>query len=600
MRVVVRLVVVLLVGVLSGLAVFFWMHTERATVDQFQRSSLILARLGAKRVEAIFVRIEKHLSNLSGPACFMPGGGGRCPVSAEEVLAELRPLGAVELFRTNETGGVSATVAFDAQTVEGIFKRALGSCEPEQTLCFGLTDGSSRLFGTEQLALVSLEQKRGRGGRSGSRVAAIFDWNMLGELVNAEVALDPKGLAWILDQDGRLLYHPSNPDVCNEGVQRTDERCHVCHKGSMVSGKMLTGEPGVGAIDVEGSVRKLVAFSSLMVGGRRWSLAVAAPYTSVVAGNRRVLILAILISSVLIGLFLLVTYFLDRENRRQIAALSENQETIHRLNTELETKVRDRTLELYRLYNEISDFRRKHESRERLAIIGELAAMVAHEIRTPLNSLAIGSERLDRKLRADSDINLQEAREMVRSQIFEVRRINEYIEQYLKLARLPRRRLVRSDLNKLVGDLTKFLEVEGERLGVRLHFGPFQRPVVAEIDEDQIRQVLLNLIVNAFQAMPGGGDLYAETESQDDHVTILISDTGVGIAKEQIDDVFKPFFTTREGGTGLGLAICARIVSEHHGSLVCESEVGHGTAFRIELPVVSPDEDSRESDRARR
>jgi signal transduction histidine kinase len=595
LRMAARAVVVLMVVVLSLLAVFFWVHSERVAVSQFNRTSLVMARLGSKRIEELFHRLERRLLVLARTRCD-DREEVDCPLTPEEVLTELKPMGAVDILYKNAQGAVSRTLVFSPESIAPVLVQLADRCKPDPGPCFGIVDPPPAVKARGPLALFCVGKGLRSDCQTSKRVVAVFEWETLGRRLTEEVALDPQSLAWIIDEQGVLMYHPTNPEVCNEGVQRTDDRCQVCHKDSIFPGKMLKGGAGTGLIHVEGSVPKLVAFAPMHFAGQRWTLAVAVPHASVVAENRQVLILAILISAALIGLLLLVTYFLARENIRQITILEQNQETIHGLNADLETKVRERTNELQRLYDEIADFRRKHENRERLAIVGELAAVVAHEIRTPLNSLGISSERLARRLKTKPGENTQDTAEMVQSQIFEIRRINDYIEEYLKLARIPRRKVVRSDLNKLIQGLIKVLEEESRRLGVKLHFEASSRTVVAEVDEEQIRQVLLNLIINAFQAMPGGGDLYAEARTEDDHLIIRIRDTGVGIAKDRLVDVFKPFFTTREGGTGLGLAICARIVQEHKGSLVCESEVGNGTTFQIELPVVSPDAGPRESD----
>jgi signal transduction histidine kinase len=585
-RRVVRIVMVLMIGVLAALAVFFWGYTERAIVQQFQRSSLVLAQLGAKRVEAMFVRIEKELAILA-QTC-PPGGEKTCATRPAEALAELRPFGARDVFIADRQGRITSTVSNRPETMQPLLDRSLKACRPLSGVCFGLLGGATLPGSPRRESIISLARDQQSANASAWRVGVLFDWTTLGEKINEEVAQGREGLAWLLDDRGHLMYHPSNPAVCNQGVQERDERCQVCHGQNSLSNKMLSGSPGVAAIDVAGSERKLVAFAPVQIAGHRWSLGLASPYAAVVAGNRRMVLIAVIVSGLLIGLLLFVTYFLDLENRRQIRVLAESQAMVQRLNIDLEKKVRERTKELSRVYDSLSEFSRRHESRERLAIVGELASIVAHEIRNPLNALAIGSERLVRKLKAPGDLDPAQALQMVKSQQYEVRRINDYIEQYLKISRVPRIKPRRIDLNKLVADLLEFVEMEGGRLKIELHSRLSARPVIAMADEDQMRQVLLNLILNAFQAMPDGGEVEVETMAMEDGVIVVIRDNGQGIAKEDMDKIFQPFYTTRDGGTGLGLAICARIVGEHGGNLSCESEVGYGTTFRISLPIGRP------------
>lgn len=587
LRTAVRAVVVLLVAVLSGLALTFWLHTEQAAVTQYNRSALALARLGATRIQQTIGMAQSRLELLARANCPKDGHSqdrtGDCAALIGAGLNELEPLGALGLTRLDAHGvAQSATAGVTPTQTANLVREALTACQPEARACLGISLQRGSDDPPRRVAVLAVAvRKRGQLRRA----AALFDWDTLGARLTEDVALDPDGLAWLLDETGRLIYHPSNPDVCNQGVQREDARCQVCHQADGVAHAMREGQAGTGSIDVAGSLPKLVAFSPVRVVDKAWTLAVAVPVQAVVDDNRRILVVAILVSGLLIGLFLVVTYFLDRENRRQIRVLEQNQATIRQLNTELEDKVRERTDELRRLYDRLREVHRSHENRERLAIVGELAAVVAHEIRNPLNALAINAERLVRKLKADPGPEQGAVKEMIQGQLYEVRRINDYIEQYLKLARPPKRQVVRADLNKLIGDLLGFMRVEGERLGVQIAFTPSALPVVAQLDEEQIRQVMLNLIVNAFQAMPEGGTLRIETSVAGDRIEVRISDTGVGIAVDRLVEIFKPFVTSREGGTGLGLAICERIVKAHAGELTCRSTLGQGTTFLIRLPI---------------
>jgi signal transduction histidine kinase len=584
LRTAVRAVVVLLVAVLSALAVFFWVHSEHAAVEQYNRFSLTLARLGAMRIEENLTSVLKRLSVLARTECPDPKSATACPLTEKEVLADLMPLGAINVIRIDPKGAILRSAARPMRNIRTHIHQALEHCPLDQVECIGFS--ASHKDGPKGLAIFSVAHN---SSADTVRTIALMDWSVLGQSITEEVAMGPSGLAWLLDDSGRIVFHPASDEICNE-VQTSDARCHVCHGDSAVFSAMRTGHSGVGSLELSGTDTKLVAFAPVLVAGQKWSIAVAVPYATVVRDNRQALVIAILVSSVLIGLFLAVTYFLDWENRKQIGALQHSQTTIREMNSELEHKIRARTDELHKLFNEVAEFRRTHENRERLAIVGELAAMVAHEIRNPLHALAINSDRLLRKLKSGEPVDLDLAREMVESQIFETRRINDYIEQYLRLARLPKRQVVRSNLNELIGELLKFLEVEAKRLGVRLHFEHEKEPLVAQVDEDQIHEVLLNLMVNSFQAMPAGGELTLSAAAEDEQVAIRIHDTGAGIAQDKLTQVFKPFFSTREGGTGLGLAICARIIKEHKGELTCDSEVGRGTTFTIRIPIVHAEE----------
>jgi signal transduction histidine kinase len=164
----------------------------------------------------------------------------------------------------------------------------------------------------------------------------------------------------------------------------------------------------------------------------------------------------------------------------------------------------------------------------------------------------------------------------------------------LGFARATKSSKERVDVNRVLEDLFKILEFQPAAKSVKLkkRLAPDLRLIHG--NSGQIRQVFLNIILNAIQAMPDGGELDISTgrwrSEAAEGVEIAIRDTGTGIPKDDIRDIFQPFFTTKEEGTGLGLAISYGIVKEHDGIIEVESEVGQGTTFRIFLPEGTPPE----------
>jgi two-component system NtrC family sensor kinase len=218
---------------------------------------------------------------------------------------------------------------------------------------------------------------------------------------------------------------------------------------------------------------------------------------------------------------------------------------------------------------------------ERLAAIGRIAAQITHEIRNPLSSISLNAEELGERLRDGS----AGAGELCDAIVREVDRLAAITEEYLRFARLPKPQFQRADLNDTVRDLLEFVrpELDLGRVSVQLELSPALTLVHADVA--QLRQLLLNLVRNAREAMPGGGSLRVSTRGLDGSVVVEVRDTGPGIAKERLQRIFDPFFTTKERGTGLGLAMAQEIAQEHGGVLACESEPGKGTAFSLKLPV---------------
>ena len=214
---------------------------------------------------------------------------------------------------------------------------------------------------------------------------------------------------------------------------------------------------------------------------------------------------------------------------------------------------------------------------ERLAAIGRIAAQITHEIRNPLSSISLNAEELGERA--------PQARELCEAIVREVDRLTAITEDYLRFARLPKPQLQRADLNETVRDLVDFVrpELDANGVEVALSLSPSLPRVPADVA--QVRQLLLNLLRNAREAMPAGGSLRVTTRVTRGAVEIEVRDTGPGIPPDRLARIFDPFFTTKERGTGLGLAMAQEIAQEHGGQLFCDSTPGRGTAFTLRLPV---------------
>ncbi len=224
----------------------------------------------------------------------------------------------------------------------------------------------------------------------------------------------------------------------------------------------------------------------------------------------------------------------------------------------------------------------------RLSALGTMAAGLAHEIRNPLAGIRGAAQYL-------AASRTEEDGEMVQVIVDETGRLNRIVAQFLEYARQLRVAPAPVSVPALIGATARALAVDAGRLGVEVveDCDP-QLPEMA-LDEDKLRQVLLNLGQNALSAMLGGGTLTLRArrgEMADPRarhlaaVEFTVEDNGCGIAPEDLDKLFVPFFTTRQDGTGLGLAICQRIVQAHHGEIDVRSAVGKGTTFTVRIPLI--------------
>jgi two-component system sporulation sensor kinase A len=235
------------------------------------------------------------------------------------------------------------------------------------------------------------------------------------------------------------------------------------------------------------------------------------------------------------------------------------------------------------IVRDISERKRIEEQRvrlEKLATIGELATMVAHDLRNPLTSIRNASFYIKNTCPYQGDTKCKTALEMIDIIEQETLFANNIINDLLDFSVKRPLNKESQNISKLVGnslkqsDIAKNIEIEGR----------FAKKAVADIDEKQLERVFLNLIKNAAQAMPNGGKLAVATTETKENVTITFTDTGTGIAEENMNKIYTPLFTTKAKGIGMGLLICKRIIEEHGGTIDFKSKVGKGTTFTIKLP----------------
>lgn len=216
---------------------------------------------------------------------------------------------------------------------------------------------------------------------------------------------------------------------------------------------------------------------------------------------------------------------------------------------------------------------------DRLSALGELSAGMAHEIRNPLGSIRGTAEILQ-----DGIPEADPRYEFTRILIKEVDRLNRVVQDFLNFARPPVVEQEWVNLEQSIDEVLVLVRPQLQKSQVELRR---QRGEVAPIQgqPEQLRQIFLNLILNALQAMPGGGVLRIATRQQGQAVLVEVGDSGQGIPPEHLEKIFNPFFTTRSEGTGLGLAITSRLMQGHGGRIEVASRPGEGTTFTLSFPL---------------
>ena len=254
---------------------------------------------------------------------------------------------------------------------------------------------------------------------------------------------------------------------------------------------------------------------------------------------------------------------------------------------QMEIASRDELGELALTFNRMtSQLQRNRELEASLAQQGKMASLgvlssgVAHEINNPLGVILGYAGYLENKLDPE-DPNHHYIHEIKR----ESKRCKKIVQDLLNYARTPQPEFAETDLNQLLDQIISFAANHTDMHGVKIskHFAD-DLPTLS-IDGDQIRQVAINLILNAGAAMTDGGQLKVETAREDEDAVITFADTGSGIDEADLERIFEPFYTTKERGTGLGLAITRQIIEQHHGSIQMASRLNHGTTVTIRLPL---------------
>jgi len=227
------------------------------------------------------------------------------------------------------------------------------------------------------------------------------------------------------------------------------------------------------------------------------------------------------------------------------------------------------------------------EARRAVAEIAALAGGLAHELRNPLSTMMVNLKLLAEDLRDDrasaGDVRRRALRkvDILRR---EAERLQNLFDEFLNLTSPCRLVCTPTDLQALVARLVEFFEPLASNHHVTIEVAGADGPVVCPVDEALLSRALLNLVINAQEAMPEGGTLRIDVRPEGAGAVIAVSDSGVGIAEVDREKVLRPFYSTKETGTGLGLSLTQQIIREHGGRLAWESEMGKGTTFRVHLP----------------
>jgi len=266
---------------------------------------------------------------------------------------------------------------------------------------------------------------------------------------------------------------------------------------------------------------------------------------------------------------------------KDMIGLQEAFEVFSKASETLQHSYENLQSETRRLSQELAAANEELQRAQRLQAMGEMALQMAHEIRNPLGSIELFAALLSNELKEKADQKTW-ADQIVTG----VRFLNTIVTNMLTFTKVSKPQFAVFDLQQTINETIAFFQPVCLQRNIRVTGCESGGPLWIAGDREMMRQMLINLLMNGLQAMPEQGELAVRARvSGADSVDIEVEDTGVGIPEENLSRVFDPFFTTNEKGTGLGLSLVHQIVEKHNGTIRVESEFGHGTCFRITLPM---------------
>ncbi len=401
-------------------------------------------------------------------------------------------------------------------------------------------------------------------------VGFLINFDILVKKYVAPLKLGEGDFAWVLEGSGRLIYHPTHSEMLLRSITQKSDDCVSCHSSFTIQKKMIEGGASIGEYTIGDEPPKIMAYMPIELNDEKWILAVSTFLPEVTASLRGKFTLFFGLGVIILIVILSLGSLLYFTNAKKIRAEETN-----------------------RLLKQRQNFQDQLNQAAKLASIGELVDSVAHEINTPLGIIASHVDALN--LQKDYPPKYIEDLMIIKNQ---TKRINKYTKSLLNYSqRMPFNPKPQS-ITKSLDDCLYLLKprFHSKQINMVNRINPELPPVF--IDKDQIEQVLINILNNAFDAVDQKGEIKIEAEiekrsvsainkTEINYISLKITDNGMGIPNEVLEKIYDPFYTTKthDNGTGLGLAISKAIILRHKGKIEAASEVGKYTSFKILLPL---------------
>jgi len=405
-----------------------------------------------------------------------------------------------------------------------------------------------------------------------------------------EITIGDKGKVFVVDGSGKLIAHSDKDEVINKFHVIDASTIKDIKYVSEIS-KVFTSPEGVSLL---GTFVYLEEYD--------WIIAIQQPVDEAFEVTSTILyeVLAFVVLVILVTIILAA--LLEKRITEPIKSLIKGVKRYaegdlgFRIHIERYEEIALLAEEFNSMAQSLLENQRKLRGVERLAAMSKFATLVSHEIRNPLNSMNINMQILKREIENPVG-DLEKKHKYFNIISSEINRMENLINNFLMIARPPRFDFVLNDTHGILEEVILLHGENSRQQNVSIKKEFYTGKAIANVDRDQMKQVFHNIIINALQAMPGGGEIIIQTQlknmdtSLDQNVQFIrirFLDTGVGIAEDKIDNIFEVYYTMKKTGTGLGLAIARQIVEGHFGAIDVKSKLGEGTTVTVSIPI-NPD-----------
>ncbi|MCA9744498.1 MAG: HAMP domain-containing protein [Deferribacteres bacterium] len=395
--------------------------------------------------------------------------------------------------------------------------------------------------------------------------------------------------AFVFRSDGQYIAHTNREKVIQRGQ-------HFREKESLprIAEKLAFSDIYLNQQGIE----NVAAYSPIRARSINWGIVIQQPTSEAFAVVDKMEFQVQLLLGASVAVASLIAFFYSRIILRPVTRLVHGIERIasgdlfYRIEPLGKDEISQLAVHINAMSTRLRTIQNKLKRAERLETLSKLASVLSHEIRNPLNSMVINMQILNREFHKPA-VDVKKLDHYSHVVASEIKRVDDLVSNFLLIAKPPKLTLEEINLGDLIDEILATQQPLALPKGIRIERRYESNHVHARIDSGKIKQVFLNMIINAIHAMPGGGRLVIEmrspltrdAEETSNMIEIVFRDTGKGIPPDELKHIFDFYFSTKPDGTGLGLSVAQQIVEEHGGSIKVQSEVEKGTEFFIYLPI---------------